>query len=149
MAGLGAGHRLERDVAVVDGEDGAADSVRWHELGNRGSDGLVHGRCAGGGDQRGARLPKPRSRVKARAFRVTESVSRVMVRRRVIAPATAITTPSPTVPGTASISRTTGGVATEMPSSAAQRPRHGRARGTAGSVSLTIDGCSAAAPQAR
>jgi hypothetical protein len=71
-----------------------------------------------------------------------------MARVSVIAPATAMTTPSRTEPVTASISRTTGGVATDRPSSAAQRPRHGVGRAGIGWVSRTIEGCSAAAPQA-
>ena len=125
--GSGPAARFERELAVVDGEVDAADGVGRHELGDRGSDGLVDGRrCR---RRRPARRSPAASRAHASrpgSFRVTESASRVMVSRSVIAPATAITTPSPTVPWTASISRTTGGVATETPSSAAQRPRHGR-----------------------
>ena len=63
--------------------------------------------------------------------------------------ATAIATPSLTGRRTASNSNTSGGVATEAPSSAAHRPRHGVGRAGAGTVSRDIDGCSAATPQAR
>ncbi len=70
-----------------------------------------------------------------------------MVSSRVTAPVIAITSPSWTSPRSASTSSTVGGVQAARASISDHRNFQGLWRGGPGSVSRTIDGCSADSPQ--